>query len=78
MLFTILLLKRNKKQHKLYLSFKREESIKKLLPFINHLRSVGYRDIEEDDFKVFLNVLDKIWMNYQQCEVLPLKINKSK
>ena len=61
----------NKKQNKLSLSLIGQKTVKKLLPFIHHLRSVGYRDIKEDDFKIFLNVLDKICSNYQQFEVLP-------
>jgi len=61
----------DKKQNKLSLSLIGQKTVKKLLPFIHHLRSVGYRDIKEDDFKIFLNVLDKIWSNYQQFEVLP-------
>lgn len=62
----------DKKQFKLALSLKGKTIIEKLLPFIQDLRAVGYSDISEEDFKVFLRVLDKIWKNYHQYE-LPIK-----
>ena len=62
----------DKKQFKLALSSKGKATIEKLLPFIQDLRAVGYSDISEEDFKVFLQVLDKIWKNYHQYE-LPIK-----
>ena len=63
----------DKKQFKLALSAKGKKTIEKLLPFIQDLRAAGYRDISEEDFRVFLQVLEKIWENYHQYE-LPTKI----
>ena len=61
----------DKKQFKLALSQQGKKTIEKLLPFIHHLRAIGYRDISEKDFSVFLEVLDKIWENYHRAELLP-------
>lgn len=63
----------NQKQFKLSLSTQGKNTIEKLLPFIEHLRSVGYRGISDTDFTTFLKVLDQIWVNYQECEVFQPK-----
>lgn len=53
------------KQYKLSLTSKGKKLIETLLPFIKNLRSVGYKNITEEEFKVFRKVLDQIWKNYE-------------
>lgn len=53
------------KQFKLSLTSEGKELIETLLPFIKKLRSIGYKNITEEEFKVFRKVLDQIWKNYE-------------
>lgn len=66
----------DRKQFKLSLSSHGKETIEKLLPYIQHLRAIGYQEINEADFVTFLNVLDQIWKNYQQTDLQPPKNKK--
>ena len=66
-------MKETKNNLSLPLAQREKTTIEKLLPFIQDLRAAGYRDISEEDFRVFLQVLEKIWENYHQYE-LPTKI----
>ena len=51
------------------LTEKGQHIIETLFPFIKELRAIGYKDIDQDDFRVFLKVLDQIWHNYEKVDV---------
>jgi DNA-binding MarR family transcriptional regulator len=57
------------KRYKLELTAHGRSLIKELLPFIKELRAIGYKDINEADFQVFLTVLNQIWRNYAQVNL---------
>ncbi|MDG1272709.1 MAG: MarR family transcriptional regulator [Flavobacteriaceae bacterium] len=57
------------KRYKLELTEKGQHIIETILPFIKELRAIGYKDIDQDDFRVFLKVLDQIWHNYEKVDV---------
>ena len=57
------------KRYKLELTAHGRSLIEELLPFIKELRAIGYKDINEADFQVFLTVLNQIWRNYAQVNL---------
>lgn len=58
----------NFKQYKLVLTEKGKEIIEKALPLSKELRLVGYQNVSEADFGVFLRVLEQLWENYDGYE----------
>lgn len=63
------LFERDLKRYKLELTPRGRGLIETLLPFIKELRAIGYRNIDDNDFQVFLNVLNQIWENYANVSV---------
>ncbi len=63
------LFERDLKRYKLELTPRGRGLIETLLPFIKELRAIGYRNIDDADFQVFLNVLNQIWENYANVSV---------
>ncbi|MGB2153318.1 MAG: MarR family winged helix-turn-helix transcriptional regulator [Flavobacteriaceae bacterium] len=63
------LFERDLKRYKLELTPRGRGLIETLLPFIKELRAIGYRNIDDTDFQVFLNVLNQIWENYANVSV---------
>ncbi|MGB0367301.1 MAG: MarR family winged helix-turn-helix transcriptional regulator [Flavobacteriaceae bacterium] len=51
---------------KLLLTQKGSELINKATPIVENLRIIAYNDIRKKDFEVFLEVLDKLWNNYDK------------
>lgn len=54
------------KQYKLVLTEKGKVMVEKILPLSKELRLVGYKNISEAEFEVFLRVLDQLWINYEE------------
>lgn len=57
------------KRYQLQLTHNGRTIIETLLPFIKKLRAIGHKNISDDDFKVFLKVLDQIWRNYEETSM---------
>lgn len=57
------------KRYKLELTPEGRSLIEEILPFVKELRAIGYKDIHEADFQVFLTVLNQIWRNYAQVNL---------
>lgn len=57
------------KRYKLELTPHGRSLIEELLPFVKELRAIGYKDIDEADFQIFLTVLNQIWHNYAEVNL---------
>ncbi|MCL6267271.1 MarR family winged helix-turn-helix transcriptional regulator [Flagellimonas myxillae] len=59
----------DQKRYKLELTRKGKKVIKLVLPHAVNLRKLAIRDLESEDFEVFLKVLDQIGYNYYANKV---------
>lgn len=57
------------KRYKLTLTDSGQTIIEMLMPFVKELRAIGYKEINDDDFRVFLQVLNQIWENYEKVDI---------
>lgn len=53
------------KRYKLNITKQGQKVVHKVIPIVNQLRTVGYKNIEENESKIFLEVLDKISQNFE-------------
>lgn len=58
------------KRYKLVLTSKGHEAYKEALPLVETLRTIGHQKISQEKFDILIEVLDQIWENYDQAEVM--------
>ncbi len=61
------------KRYKLVLTPKGYEAYQEALPLVEKLRTIGNQNINQDKFDMLIEVLDQIWENYDQAEVIAKK-----
>ncbi len=54
----------DQKQYRLTLTAKGQATITRAEPIIKELRLIATKNIKEEDFDIFLNVLNRLWENY--------------
>ena len=52
------------------LTSKGHEAYKEALPLVETLRTIGHQQISQEKFDILIEVLDQIWENYDQAEVM--------
>ena len=57
------------KRYKLELTEEGEAVVQQVLPLTRKLRGVAYQNLHEDEFEIFLDVLNQIWENYDNYEI---------
>ena len=54
------------KRYKLVITDLGTEIVRKVLPIVNQLRRIGYKNIEQEESEIFLQVLEKISQNFEE------------
>lgn len=58
----------DQKRFKLSMTAEGQELMQRVMPLIRDIRAMSIENITEDEFDVFLKVLDQIWENYDNYE----------
>lgn len=58
----------DQKRFKLVMTPSGQELMARVMPIIREIRKMSIAGIPEEDFDIFLSVLDKIWENYDRYE----------
>lgn len=58
----------DQKRFKLVMTPSGEELMQRVMPLITEIRSMSTENISDEEFDIFLKVLDQIWENYDRYE----------
>lgn len=58
----------DQKRFKLVMTKEGEQLMQRAMPLISEIRSMSTENISEEEFDIFLKVLDQIWENYDRYE----------
>jgi DNA-binding MarR family transcriptional regulator len=58
----------DQKRFKLNMTPEGQELMQRVMPVIRDIRAMSVENISEDEFDIFLKVLDQIWENYDNYE----------
>jgi DNA-binding MarR family transcriptional regulator len=58
----------DQKRFKLNMTPEGQELMQRVMPLIRDIRAMSVENISEDEFDIFLKVLDQIWENYDNYE----------
>jgi DNA-binding MarR family transcriptional regulator len=58
----------DQKRFKLVMTPSGQELMQRVMPLITEIRSMSTENISEEEFDIFLRVLDQIWENYDRYE----------
>lgn len=56
----------DRRSYNIFLTPKGEKTVEILLPKVAHLRQLGWKNMSEEDYSVFIQIMNQIYENYEE------------